>query len=223
MRQGPPAAHCRIRQQAQQHTRACVCVHTHTTHTNTHAPPPCSLRVVLQRHSLVDLSSDQQRQVGSVEVVEGVGHTGGTAQEARAGRLPRAPMQRHQAARARTAHKHITQHHSPAQHGPQPHPTPPHDDPTPQEKLERLAAAVEAERTAECTFQPTINRRSASLGRLRRSSGVGVGVGASMGSASGLSASLELQHAAAKLRSSILVVGGWGGVGGWRPVHLQGR
>ncbi len=60
-----------------------------------------------------------------------------------------------------------------------------------QEKLERIAAAVEAERNAECTFRPAVNARSASLGRLRRSS-------------IGASAEGELQ--ASKLRSSILLV-----------------
>ncbi|KAG2424445.1 hypothetical protein HXX76_014498 [Chlamydomonas incerta] len=60
-----------------------------------------------------------------------------------------------------------------------------------QAKLERLAAEVEAARVAECTFQPAINARSASLGRSRRGSLV--------------LASGDVAEAAHKLRSSILM------------------
>ncbi|GIL80181.1 hypothetical protein Vretimale_12978 [Volvox reticuliferus] len=59
-----------------------------------------------------------------------------------------------------------------------------------QAKLERLAAAAEVERAAECTFRPNINQRSASLGRQRRGSLV--------------LASVDGHEQANKLRSSIL-------------------
>ncbi|GIL54738.1 hypothetical protein Vafri_10453 [Volvox africanus] len=59
-----------------------------------------------------------------------------------------------------------------------------------QAKLERLAAAAEAERSVECTFRPNINQRSASLGRQRRGSLV--------------LASVDGHEQATKLRSSIL-------------------
>ncbi|GFR49740.1 hypothetical protein Agub_g11897 [Astrephomene gubernaculifera] len=60
-----------------------------------------------------------------------------------------------------------------------------------QVKLERLAAAAEAQRAAECTFQPAINARSASMGRQRRSSMI--------------LTSVDCHEQANKLRSSILL------------------